>query len=82
MEVVEPYGNSDQNGITFILHISGKVPRNSNMAIFDFKRRNFFKRRNIAKKKLKGIVKRVKSVEKDWRLLKMLMLVTQVECTP
>lgn len=63
VEVAELNESSDHNDIKFNLCVFGKMPGNSSMAIFVFKRGNFSKMRNPIKKKLKGAIKRVKSVE-------------------
>ena len=82
VNIVEPIGNSDHSAIRFNIYLSGKLPRKSNTSTFDFKRGNLPKMRKLVKRKLKGGIKRVKSLQNAWSLLKSTIIETELKCIP
>ena len=82
VNVIAPLGNSDHNVIEYNICINRKLPNKTNTAMFNFKRGNFSEMRGYVKKKLKGKVKKVKTLGESWRLFKTTILEAQIKYIP
>ena len=82
VNVTEPLGNSDHHAIGFAMHVQERVQSKSDTKTLDFRRADFPQMRRLVRKKLKGKVKRVQSLQAAWRLFKTTVVEAQRKCIP